>query len=230
MKFWRRNWYYIGGILFVALTFIMGLWGCYHLPRIQVILIFSWMAMLVHQFEEYALPGGFPSITNLAAFREREEPRKYPFNQMQCFVCNVFLCYAFYILAIIFPNCVWLGASQVLGAYVQLIAHGIIMNIALKGIYNPGLGATVFLQVPVAVAYILEVMNTMPDKAWQIWIGVPGALIGLTIVFIGPVFIFKTRNNNYPFEEEEMYGYAKDKILALYNSKEPSIIQKLGIK
>jgi len=113
---------------------------------------------------------------------------------------------------------------------VQLIAHGIIMNIALKGIYNPGLGATVFLQVPVAVAYILEVMNTMPDKAWQIWIGVPGALIGLTIVFIGPVFIFKTRNNNYPFEEEEMYGYAKDKILALYNSKEPSIIQKLGIK
>jgi len=27
MKFWRRNWYYIGGILFVALAFFMGFWG-----------------------------------------------------------------------------------------------------------------------------------------------------------------------------------------------------------
>ena len=41
MKFWRRNWYYIGGALFVLLAFSMGLWGCYHLQHIQVILIFS---------------------------------------------------------------------------------------------------------------------------------------------------------------------------------------------
>ena len=93
MKFWRRYWYVIGGILFVALAFTMGLWGCEHLPRIQSILIFSWMAMLIHQFEEYALPGGMPSITNMAAFREKEAPDRYPFNSQQCFICNVFLCF-----------------------------------------------------------------------------------------------------------------------------------------
>ena len=97
MKFWRRYWYLIGGVLFVLLTFFMGLWGCGNLPRIQTILIFSWMAMLVHQTEEYAFPGGMPSITNMAAFREKEAPYKYPFHAQQCFICNVFLCYTFYI-------------------------------------------------------------------------------------------------------------------------------------
>jgi len=39
MKFWRRNWYYIGGVLFVALSFFMGFLGSI-LSRIQVILNF----------------------------------------------------------------------------------------------------------------------------------------------------------------------------------------------
>lgn len=79
MKFWRRYWYLIGGILFVFLAFFMGLWGCSNLPRIQTILIFSWMAMLVHQTEEYAFPGGMPSITNMAAFRENKRLLNIPF-------------------------------------------------------------------------------------------------------------------------------------------------------
>ena len=29
MKFWRRYWYLIGGVLFVFLSFFMGLWGYY---------------------------------------------------------------------------------------------------------------------------------------------------------------------------------------------------------
>ena len=66
MTFWRKNWYYIGGILFVLLAFIMGLWGGYRLGTIQIILVFSWMGMLMHQFEEYAFPGGFPIISNMA--------------------------------------------------------------------------------------------------------------------------------------------------------------------
>ncbi|MCC8122412.1 MAG: hypothetical protein LIO58_02605 [Oscillospiraceae bacterium] len=71
MKFWRRYWYYIGGILFVFMAFFMGLWGSAHLQRIQVILVFSWMGMLMHQFEEYALPGGFPSNSNFVQMDEK---------------------------------------------------------------------------------------------------------------------------------------------------------------
>lgn len=230
MKFWRRYWYLIGGVLFVFLSFFMGLWGYHKLPRIQTILIFSWMAMLVHQVEEYAFPGGMPSITNMAAFREKEEPYKYPFHAQQCFICNVFLCYTFYILAVCFPNAVWLGASQVLCVLVQLLAHGLLINYSLKDFYNPGLGATVFLQVPVAVYYIWYVVNYLPEKAGQLWIGIPGAFAAMILCFIAPVFLMKNKKNKYPFAEEEMYGYKKDKVLEIYHDSKPSILQKVGIK
>ena len=45
MMFWQRYWYYIGGVIFVLLAFIMGLWGCMALDYLQVLLVFSWMGM-----------------------------------------------------------------------------------------------------------------------------------------------------------------------------------------
>ena len=36
MKFWRRYWYLIGGVLFVILAFFMGLWGSEHYFNIQL--------------------------------------------------------------------------------------------------------------------------------------------------------------------------------------------------
>ena len=103
MKFWQRYWYYIGGVAFVILTFAMGLGGSAALDYVQVLLIFSWMGMLVHQFEEYAWPGGFPLISNMIVFNEIERPDRYILNQRQCFVSNVVLCYLCYIVPIFFP-------------------------------------------------------------------------------------------------------------------------------
>ena len=57
-----------------------------------------------------------------------------------------------------------------------------------------------FLQIPVAVYYIWYVVTTMPEKAWQLWIGIPGAFIAMIICFIAPVFIMKKRANNYPLD------------------------------
>lgn len=230
MKYWRRHWYEIGGIIFVALSFFMGLWGSMHMSTLRVIMVYGWMAMLVHQFEEYAMPGGFPSIGNMAAFREKECPDRYPFNQQQCFVCNVFLCYTFYIITIIFPDCIWLGSAQVCCGFLQLLAHGIIVNRSIKSFYNPGLGATVFLQIPLAVYYFWYVITYLPDRAWQLWLGIPLSVVFMVIVFIGPVLLWRNRDNHYPFDEEEMFGYRKEKILQIYHhSKEPSIFEKLGI-
>ena len=102
MTFWRKNWYYIGGILFVLLAFIMGLWGCYRLGTIQIILVFSWMGMLMHQFEEYAFPGGFPIISNMAGLGEVDHPERYPLNARQSFLSNVILWYTrFWITSVI---------------------------------------------------------------------------------------------------------------------------------
>ena len=217
MKFWRRNWYYIGGILFVALSFFMGFWGSL-LSRIQVILIFSFMAMLVHQFEEYAWPGGFPSITNMVMFGEKKVPDRYPLNANQCWISNVLLTYPFYIIPVFFPNLIWLGLAQVIAGMLQVFAHGIMENIKLKSLYNPGLGATVFLQLPLGIYYIWYVATNNLAGPLTYVIGVIGAFVGLGLLFLLPIRLLRSRDSKYPFAEAEMYGFAKEKVMKIGNS------------
>ncbi len=219
MRFWRRNWYYIGGILFVLLAFFMGFWGCQHMERIQVILMFSWMGMLMHQFEEYALPGGFPLISNMVGLGETRNPERYPLNAMQSWISNVFFCYTMYIIPIFFPNLVWMGAAQVFAGVWQLPGHGIAMNARMKSMYNPGLASTAFLQTPTAIYYIWYVVRYMPEQANQLWLGIPGSIAALLLVFIVPILLMKNRNSKYPFEEKELYGYAKEKVKAIWKSR-----------
>ena len=217
MKFWRRNWYYIGGVLFVALAFFMGFWGSLF-SRIQVILIFSFMAMLVHQFEEYAFPGGFPGITNIVMMGEKKVPDRYPLNANQCWISNVFLTYPFYIVPVFFPNLIWLGLAQVMLGMLQIIAHGIIENMRLKSLYNPGLGATVFLQLPLGIYFIWYVATNHLASTGTYILGFVGAIIALVLLFLLPIRLMASRESKYPFAEAEMYGFAKAKIEKIRNS------------
>ncbi len=219
MKFWRRYWYDIGGVLFVALAFFMGFWGSIF-SHIQVILVFSFMAMLVHQFEEYALPGGFPSITNIVMFGEKKAPDRYPLNANQCWISNVLLTYPFYIVPVFLPNLIWLGLAQVMLGMIQIFAHGIVVNLKLKSPYNPGLGATLFLQLPLGIYYIWYVATNHLASLGTYGIGLVGAILAGVVLFGLPIRLLATnRASTYPFAEAEMYGFARDKVERIRNSQ-----------
>ena len=59
VQFVRRHWYSIG-LAFVVLAIMWAVLG--DLNTIQVILLLNFVALLLHQFEEYGWPGGFPWI------------------------------------------------------------------------------------------------------------------------------------------------------------------------
>ncbi|MFR3090873.1 MAG: HXXEE domain-containing protein [Eggerthella lenta] len=219
MKFWQRYWYYIGGVAFVILAFAMGLWGSAALDYVQVLLIFSWMGMLVHQFEEYAWPGGFPLISNMIVFNEIERPDRYILNQRQCFVSNVVLCYLCYIVPIFFPQLIWLAAAQIFQGLWQIPAHGIVLNMRLKSVYNPGLFAAVFLQLPVAIVFIWCVLTFMPEAANQLWWGIPGSLVLLGISFGLPILFMHDRDSKDPFEERELWGYKREYVAKVWEER-----------
>jgi hypothetical protein len=197
----------------------MGFWGVRLLSHIQVILVFSFMAMLIHQVEEYGWPGGFPSITNIIMFREKQNPDRYPFNQNLCFVDNVFTTYTFYIIPIFFPNLIWLALAQVMAGLYQIPAHGIYMNIRLKSIYNPGLGSTLFLQTPLAIYFIWYVSTNNLATGIDFVIGAVGGLIGMALCFGVPIILMKNRNSKYPFAHEEMFGFAAEKAKKIMEGK-----------
>lgn len=219
MMFWQRYWYYIGGVVFVLLAFIMGLWGARALDYVQVLLIFSWMGMLVHQFEEYAWPGGFPLISNMIVFNEIERSDRYILNQRQCFVSNVFLCYLCYLVPILFPQLIWLAAAQIFQGLWQIPAHGIVLNMRLKSVYNPGLFAAVFLQLPVAIVFVWYVLTFMPEAAGQLWWGIPGSLVLLGISFGLPILFMHDRDSKHPFEDRELWGYKREYVAKVWEER-----------
>ena len=206
MKFYRRNWYYIGAILFAVLSFVMGFWGI-HFSPIQVILIFSFMAMLAHQFEEYAYPGGFPAIANGVMFGEKNVPERYPLNANQCLISNVFLTYPFYLAAIFLPNIIWLGLAQVGLGLFQILAHGIVVNIRLRSLYNPGLATAVFLFLPIGMYYIWYVSTKHLASTGDVVLGVIATILAAIVLFLLPIILLRSKESKYPFAEAEMEGF-----------------------
>jgi len=201
-KFYSKNWYYIGGVLFVVLAFVVGFLGEGFNP-LSKILTLSFMALLVHQFEEYALPGGFPAIMNSVMMGEKEVPDRYLLNRKSCFFVNVVNGYPFYILPIFFPNLIWLGLAQILFGMTQFFMHGIIANVRMKSWYNPGLAAVVFLHLPIGSYYIWYVYANGLIQPWH-WIAGIGFLILATVVIFLPLRLFKDKNSEYAFSAEEM--------------------------
>ena len=211
MEFYRHHWYHIGGILFVALAFFMGFWGNLF-SQIQVILIFSFMALLIHQFEEYACPGGFSAIFNIAVLGEKRVPERYPLNTNQCLITNVFLAYPFYVIPIFFPNLIWLGIAQILFGMFQLVVHGIITNIKLKSLYNPGLAAVVFLHWPIGIYYIWYVTTKHLATTGDFVIGFIATIIAAIVTIVLPMILLRNKESKYSFSEAEMGGFAKQKV------------------
>jgi len=183
MSFWRRNWYYVGGGLFILLAVALAAaWG--HLSILRRLLLMSFMALLVHQFEEYAWPGGFPAVFNIAWHPGGTGlPDHYPLNRRSAFFVNVVFAYPYYVLPILLPNQVWMGLAQVGFGMAQLGVHGVIINRKMHSVYNPGLFVVVFLHWPIGVYYIWYVITnglafwwTWPAAA--VWL-IAGAFMGV---------------------------------------------------
>lgn len=105
----------------------MILWGG-DMEPLRKIMVLSFMALNLHQFEEYAMPGGFPMVMNRAFMGETEVPERFPLNKRSAFVCNVLLMYPLYLLAIVFCQQIWLGLTMVITGVAQIFVHGIAFN------------------------------------------------------------------------------------------------------
>ena len=215
LKFLRRHWHDIG--LFSAIVagvYLISAWN--ELIFLQKLLILNFIVVLLHQFEEYSWPGGFPAIANMAMMPS-EKPDRYPLNQNSSMVANLIFAYVFFLLPVFFPNMIWLGLGQVLvGAILQFISHGIYTNIKLKSFYNPGVAATVFGHIPIGIIYIHYILANNMVNLWG-WL--------LAVVWMG-VFVFLNfylieqkllgdKNSPYPFDQDEMKRFDVEKKLDL---------------
>lgn len=206
MKFVRRHWYEIGGIVAIgAVVYLAISWNQMEtLARLQLI---SFIAILIHQFEEYGFPGGEPAIMNIA-LQNSDLPDRYPLNQNSAMITNVLVAYTVYLLPVFLPNVIWLGLAPILLGMAQFIVHGIWTNLKLRSIYNPGLGAVIFLHIPLGIYYIGYVVSNGLARSTD-WIL---AVVYLAVIAGGIVNgltykILAKRDSKYLFDPIEMQRF-----------------------
>lgn len=203
MKWYINNWYRLTIVVFTALSFYMGFWGHASLSYIQIILMYSFMALLTHQFEEYVFPGGGPMVINKATFGEKTDFRCYPGNMRSAMIVNN-SAYVVYILAIVFPDLICLGLGTMFFNLFQLISHGIQMNRGIKTWYNPGLVSVVFLFVPISIYYMYFIVHNQLATGLD-WLFGGLTFLGVTLLTtILPVQAMKSRNSLYPIPERQL--------------------------
>ena len=210
IKFLRRHWSAMG--LFSAMVagaYLIFAWN--EIVFLQKLLLFNFIAVLIHQFEEYSWPGGFPAVANMVLMRSAK-PDRYPLNQNSSMVANLIFAYGFYLLPVFFPNVIWLGLAPVLiGLTIQVIGHVIYVNIKLRSFYSPGVVATVFGHVPIGVIYINHIIanNLVNLGDWLL------AVVYMTVSMFLIFYIIEQKllggkNSPYPFDQDQMKGKGFD--------------------
>lgn len=211
-----RHWYNIGlAVAIVAAGLLVIFWQDMSvLLRLNTV---SFIAMLVHQFEEYGFPGGEPMIMN-RALQGSDIPDRYPLNQFSAMFTNVFFTYVIYLLPILFPDVIWLGIAPILMGMMQFMVHGIMTNLKMKSIYNPGLGAVVFLHIPVGVTYIRHITANQLASSGTWAIGILYTVIATGFVLGYLTYIgLSDRNTKWIFDEVELKRFHVEEKLAKKN-------------
>lgn len=76
---YRSNWPRVGAVLAMALGGASTLVAGKKLSSLRALAVMNFVALLVHQYKEYADPGYFPGQFNLGIFKS-DQPRNYPLN------------------------------------------------------------------------------------------------------------------------------------------------------
>lgn len=212
MKFYSNNWYYIGGIIFAILAFILGLFGDMIEPMRRIMMVL-YMCLLAHQFEEYAVPGGFPSAWNIGVSGENEVGDRYPLNTKSAFIVNVCCAYPIYIIGIIFCHVHVLSIFITYFTMAQILMHGLMMNKKMNTIYNPGVATALFIMIPIGIYSLWYIATNYDIPTWNWWAPILTFPFVAFLTILLPILKCQDKESPYVFPERDTKGFSiKNKI------------------
>jgi hypothetical protein len=202
LNWYRTNWPRVGGVLSMISAGAIALTHG-RMAKPQLLSALNFLALLVHQYEEYEDPGSFPGQFNRGLFHS-DQPDRYPLNTHIALIINVPIAYAFYVLPVLFPKQRWLGIAPVLFGFGQAVAHGLIFPRVANDRYSPGFLASLLLHLPIGIQYLRALRAQAPIALADL------RRAGLyTIAFAAsgvaaPNVLLRDRNSPYAFSRKQL--------------------------
>lgn len=175
----RNHWFDIG----FALSIVLGIALFYGSPDgMSLVMWLSLLSLLLHQTEEWRLPGYFPTFVNVVMFKSNL-PDRYPLNANSGMIINVVLGWGSYLLAALFWNkAFWLAIATMIVSIGNILFHSLVLNIKGKTFYNPGLVTCWLCFAPVVCGffYLTGADFFVSRSDWFL-----GVLIGFALNYFG---------------------------------------------
>ncbi len=178
MKWLYDNWY--KSTIFLAIYLLIVL--CIFVMKTDFALFLIWIQMVVyllHQFEEYILPGGFVEFFNKKPLGSQKGD--FPLNKVASFWINIPIIFIAYPLSAILAGYIDISIG-IWTAYFSIINALSHVGMFFKYKYNPGLFVSLFLNIPVG-AY------TIYYFASQNLVSMNAQLVGLILGLLGQVVV-----------------------------------------
>lgn len=203
LDIYRKNWPRVGAVLGMAVGGAAALAARGKVTNLRALSAVNWIALLVHQYEEYEDPGYFPGQFNRGMFKS-DQPRNFPLNTHTAMCINTAIAYPVYALPVVFPNLKWLGIGPALFGMSQAVAHGVIIPAISRSKYSPGFLASIFLHVPIGLAYLtaLRAQGGISPGDWRKGFAYTIAFAVLGVAM--PNLIGNDRHNPHAFTEKQM--------------------------
>ena len=135
MKSFVNNWATISLILAVIVALIINFASFNFTQNILLALI---VCLLLHFYEEFGFPGGFPYVGMKVLMNSKEKnPARWGANNLNSLFGNWGFLFLVYVLPLMIPSIRFLTLAAILFSFLEFFMHAILFNRKLKTFYNP---------------------------------------------------------------------------------------------
>lgn len=204
MKKVINNWHYVSVYLagMVALLAIF-------LPvnETQKCLLAANVVLLLHFFEEFGFPGGFPLMgIKVLMGSDEMDKTKWDCNNLSSMFGNWGFLFLVYILPIILPGVRFLTLAAMMFLFAEVFMHLVLFNVKLKTKYNAGMITGVFGTAPIGIYYFASVYDPSLFKWYDFAIAVIWFIACFVFCFRSKLYWGLGRKDGYTLTDQSAFG------------------------
>lgn len=205
MKNFVNHWYTVSLILAIIILPIIIFAPLDFTQKILLALI---VCILLHFFEEFGFPGGFPYLGMKVLMKSEEKnPAKWGANNL----CSLFGNWGFmiliYVLPLIVTNIKFFTLAAVLFTFLEFFMHIVLFNVSLKTFYNPGLITAVFGMTPITIYYFYETYGQNLYSFSDYILALIWCIAVFMFSFRSPLYWKLGKISGYPFTKRTAFGF-----------------------
>lgn len=187
MSWISKYWPYLGLLLAIAMRLRLGI-AKDSLSELESLLGLHFIILVLHQFEEYKLPGGFKTFFN-SNILNKTRILRIPLSDLSILMVNVVIAWWAYVYSAYHSELYGFALGLAGITVINGLLHIIVAIVQRK--YNPGLVTSLFLFIPFGGYLISKLLPYLSSTDWATGISI--FLIGTAAIPLGIALGFGLR-------------------------------------